>query len=53
MSKTYRKNQQFRPKKNGRVFTKEDPWTKKKRDKQSSDANKSDLYKEPFDDESI
>ena len=33
MSKTYRKDQPFRPKKNGRVFTKEESWKKKKQDK--------------------
>jgi hypothetical protein len=29
MGKTYKRNQQFRPKKNGKVFSKEDPSWKK------------------------
>jgi len=36
MSKTYRRDKQFRPKKRGQVFTKEQPW---KKDKQKPNNN--------------
>jgi hypothetical protein len=31
MSKTFRRNSQFRPKKQGRIFTKDQSWKKRKK----------------------
>ncbi len=45
MSKTYRRDKQFRPKKRGQVFTKEQPWKKDKQRSNSNDPNKDkDVY---------
>ena len=33
MGKTYKRNQQFRPKKHGKTFTKDQPWKNKKDNK--------------------
>jgi len=48
MSKTYKRNSQFRPKKQGRTFVKDQPWKKNRKQKPTvRPIPDPDLYNEP------